>query len=187
MDPVGTNNMTLEDNRTAKEIFMYYGGSHFFMDREGDYERYKSFYVSQEQERDWYSELQANLLAKLDADPADTDSFSDFCRTVIQNKDADALRLIVLKSKAIHDHIDSFTKLLMAEQFLRVIDGFGMKTTNSDVLQAYDTAIEFLNEVLKQPITVAPRYRDNGYLQDVIRAQKIIERAEKALKKWTRK
>jgi len=166
---------------------MYYGGSHFFMDREGDYERYKSFCVSKEQERDWFSELQADLLAKLDADPADTESLSVYCRTVIQNKDTDALQLIVLKSKTIHDHIDSFTKLLMAEQFLRVIDEFGKKTTNSGVMQAYDTAIQFLSEVLEQPITVASKYQEDWYLQDVIREEKIVERAKKAFEKWTRK
>ena len=55
------------DNKTAKEIFQKYKGMLFFMIREenGDYEKYSSFHISKEQEREWLREMQSELREKL--------------------------------------------------------------------------------------------------------------------------
>jgi hypothetical protein len=43
--------------QTAKEIFTYFLGSHFQMSRENVLERYRSFQVTGEQEKEWRREL----------------------------------------------------------------------------------------------------------------------------------
>jgi len=42
----------------AKEIFIRYEGSHFYMSIDGEYENYKKYQVSKEQEKEWINEYQ---------------------------------------------------------------------------------------------------------------------------------
>ncbi len=65
------------DQNEAKNLFLYYNGSHFHMLREGngDYQKYKAFNVSKNQEKEWLKERILELL-KLEMNFSEWDTFS---------------------------------------------------------------------------------------------------------------
>ena len=65
------------DQNEAKNLFLYYNGSRFHMLREGngDYQKYKAFNVSKNQEREWLKERILELL-KLEMNFSEWDTFS---------------------------------------------------------------------------------------------------------------
>ena len=66
------------DQNEAKNLFLYYNGSRFHMLREGngDYQKYKAFNVSKNQEKEWLKERILELL-KLETDFSEWRTFSD--------------------------------------------------------------------------------------------------------------
>ena len=66
----------MEQNE-AKNLFLYYNGSRFHMLREGngDYQKYKAFNVSKNQEKEWLKERILELL-KLEMNFSEWDTFS---------------------------------------------------------------------------------------------------------------
>ena len=65
------------DQNEAKNLFLYYNGSRFHMLREGngDYQKYKAFNVSKNQEKEWLKEGILELL-KLEMNFSEWDTFS---------------------------------------------------------------------------------------------------------------
>ena len=65
------------DQNEAKNLFLYYNGSYFHMVREGNgnYEKYKAFNISKNQEKEWLEEKILKLL-KLETDFSGWDTFS---------------------------------------------------------------------------------------------------------------
>ena len=64
------------DQNEAKNLFLYYNGSYFHMVREGNgnYEKYKAFNISKNQEKEWLEEKILKLL-KLENDFRGWDTF----------------------------------------------------------------------------------------------------------------
>jgi hypothetical protein len=178
LGPVGQD-LTMMIEKTAKEIFMEYGGSHFFMEREGDYQRYKAFQVSKEQELVWVSELQVILLDRLDSDYNDDGAVIKYCQTLTQYGDTGGLLLLVNTLINIRHKADSFTKLLMAECLLKVVRETKLESNVSQ--QTYDAAIKLLREVIELPVQVSSKYEECGYLDDVIIPENILARAQSTL------
>lgn len=173
----------------AKEIFMKYGGSHFFMAREGEYELYKSFNISNEQESLWIKEYQKKLLCQLqDEDVASDIShlLVDLCQSIIEYKDIECLTelLAVIKSKK--DSVDSFTQIRMAESLLGIVESFTKRNLeNHHVIQkSKKFALNILKNILKKPITVGSSYINLGYLQDEIKEYNIKKRVNSEIRRW---
>ena len=76
------------DQNEAKNLFLYYNGSHFHMLREGngDYQKYKAFNVSKNQEKEWLKERILELL-KLEMNFSEWDTFSDMLALSNELKD----------------------------------------------------------------------------------------------------
>jgi hypothetical protein len=56
----------------AKQLYTYYCGNSFFMDREGDYEEYKQYNVPSDLESQWRAERIETLISQLTPDDRDT-------------------------------------------------------------------------------------------------------------------
>jgi hypothetical protein len=56
----------MENSQTAKEIFFQYSGSKFQMMRDGIYEDYIKYNISQQQEEDWLNQLLEGNIIQLD-------------------------------------------------------------------------------------------------------------------------
>lgn len=173
----------------AKEIFMKYGGSHFFMAREGKYELYKSFNISNEQESLWIKEYQKKLLCQLQDEDVASDIrhlLVDLCQSIIEYKDIECLTelLAVIKSKK--DSVDSFTQIRMAESLLGIVESFTKRNLeNHHVIQkSKKFALNILKNIFKKPITVGSSYINLGYLQDEIKEYNIKKRVNSEIRRW---
>jgi hypothetical protein len=170
--------MSLSETRSPKELFMLYGGSLFHMHREGDYDEYKSYGVSADQESHWMNEYREAQLSAFDVDPTDSDSVSHYCDTLNLPKDSDAFRAVIRKIAEAQNDMDSFSRLRCAEELKRTV-----KTRKGDsvYLEATELTMALLSSVVSEPITVAKRYRDKGYLHDTLKHENIMSRAMAAL------
>jgi hypothetical protein len=173
----------------AKEIFMKYGGSHFHMEREGEYQYYKSFCITKEQEGLWIKEYLQEMLNSIENEDIVSPSFSRLSISISEYNDIFYFKKLVELVKCKRVNTDTFSQMRMAEEILDIIEDF---SKNHDILNkntklirdAKHLALDILNDITKKPITVASYYRDIGYLHDVIQEDKIISRVQRLIEKW---
>ena len=167
---------------------MKYGGSHFHMEREGEYQYYKSFGISKEQERLWIGEYLKEMLNNIEGEDIISPFFSEFTSTIRRSKDTLYFKKLLELIKKKRIDIDSFSQMRMAEEIFRIIESFREENNDSKnvkvINDAKDLALDILNGIIKNPITVATYYRDIGYLDDAIQEDKIIYRLQRLIEKW---
>lgn len=175
------------DMSEAKQLFLKYGGSLFHMDREGEYQRYKCFGVSRELEEAWIEELRSDLLRSI-ANEDDGVKIRLAIRTLVDSiwnrggYELDPQMLDIIKSKA--GIMDSFSQLLVAESIAKLVDSCKCKGESiAMVPYAVDTAVEILERIVENPISVAQEDRDNAVLKEVVQPHRIVERAHECLLK----
>ncbi|HYF95429.1 MAG TPA: hypothetical protein VD969_24725 [Symbiobacteriaceae bacterium] len=174
----------------AKQLFLKYGGSLFQMDREGDYQRYRSFGVTKELELQWLGELRSDLLARLALENdgvkirlsvgAFVDSIGDLgdCQHVSR-------LLEIVRSKV--GTIDSFSQLMVAEAIARLANSCKVSGEASDLAAyAVATATEMLERIIQQPVEVADEDQANALLREVVQPHRIVERAQHGLQRLSR-
>lgn len=169
----------------AKEIFLKYGGSHFYMEREGEYENYKKFLISESQEKLWLNEYQNELLLKIANEDFASDYFIEITDALKRSKDGTCFSKLLDWVKEKETRLDTFSKVLMCEGILDVIESFKRaETENSQMInEARILVLDILNNSLNKPVIIASYYRDTDYLNDVINEDKIISRIKKLIKK----
>lgn len=179
--------MPNENIETARVIFLKYGGSHFHMAREGEYEHYKNFNISKEQEKLWIKEYHIETIIEIsDESIASKFTFklSKLSNSIISFKDMDSFQSMfdIIQKKI--DSIDSFSKLRVAEEILNIVDAFKKQNINKDNVLTYARkfALDILNSIVQEPITVDSSYNNIGYLKDLISKDKIIDRVQKLIK-----
>jgi hypothetical protein len=176
-----------EDIPLAKKIFLKYGGSHFQMEREGEYQNYKSFGVSKEQENIWLDEYKKEILTIIEGEKIVSSSFFELVSAIIRSKDMLYFRILIDHIKKKQELTDSFSQVLMAEHLLRIVESFEKNnvTRKSDIIKdAKRVALDILNLIIKKPITVDLYYKNLDYLQDSITEEQIISRVKETLKDW---
>ena len=162
----------------AKEMFFKYGGSHFHMEREGEYKSYKSFDISKEQESLWIEELQKELLDKVKKDDVVGHNYNTLCSSIRQYKSLDMLKELVDFVKSRREASDTFSLLLMAEGELRIVEYFEKNNLGAHKNTAFArvTSLEILEYLLKRPVSVAAEYLNSSHLVDLSDNQYILNR-----------
>lgn len=169
----------------AKEIFVKYGGSHFHMEREGDYEYYKSLGISQEQERLWIKEYQQELLVKIRAENIISPIFSRLTSTIRSYNDFSGLQMVIELANEKWKFMDTFSQMRMAEEILRIVESFINNTEQTKIVyDAKQLALGILNSITVSPITVASYYKDIDYLKDQVKEDTIINRVQRLIRRW---
>ena len=165
---------------------MSYGGSYFHMHREGDYEEYKSHRISKEQEKEWIEEYRSQMLTAFEQDPQNANSVLDYCATIKlpdEIQQIESIAKIVEKNKKM---MDSFTKLLCAEQFVQFFEeNHRLRKKMKSVVRLVE---RLLTDVINNPTFIASGYRKMGYLSDVLHKDVILDRVQRCqqrLTKWT--
>jgi hypothetical protein len=183
----------------AKELFTKYDGSFFFMDREGEYDKYRQYGISKEQEILWTEEIQQHYLLNVKNEDVAGLSFLALAGSLERSQNYRNIRLFLEEISVKADKVDTFTQLLMAENVMRILSSiFGeedtrfvvgyrqlltheKKTQRKKILkEAEQVALDLLSKVSKNPITVAPYYHQlyQGKLwEEALTPQKILERA----------
>lgn len=170
----------------AKQLFLKYGGSHFLMAREGEYDLYRSFNIPKEQEYMWIQDYENKLLMEIEREAIIDGKFVDLCLAIREYRDVCYLEKLQQLIKQRRNSMDSFSLMRMAEGLLGIVDSFlksNMKNHKITLL-AKEFALEILNSILENPITIASYYKRPGYLIDPIDEEKLIARVKESINWW---
>ena len=147
----------------AKKIYFYYNGNFFFMDREGDYEKYQAFNVPKTIEKEWTEELKDNYKKSIENEK-NMQKFELSCNALIRissntiNGLADINSLLFVYNIFMErrDCLDTYTIVKMIGVFF---DDVGVKNfkkvsiiTTARILKE---TLEFLKSLLDKPITIS--------------------------------
>lgn len=160
--------MEINENIKAKDLFMKYNGSYFHMTREGDYDKYKQYNVTKDQELIWKSELVDKLCNELS-----TDNFNALSSltTLAGNYDAQEIlrKVIAYTSKNIQKG-DSFIKIIYCEQIFVIIEKTIKQNKNLQtklINESFDLIKKTLKDVLNNPVDIKPD-RDMQFILEPI-------------------
>ncbi|WP_372663231.1 hypothetical protein [Cohnella sp.] len=162
----------------AKQLFTFYRGSTFHMYREGDYEEYKSYNVSENTEAKWVQEM--------------IDIYTDelsiwgweavYCLGSIARdfKDIRILRNVVSFASRHIMSADSIVKLMYAEGILAILKSIKGEITKELLYETLKTTKLILDDIISKPLIIDPGHELESYnLKDKkslnLRAAKSIE------------
>ncbi len=154
---------------------MAYAGSSFHMQREGVYEKYKSYAISEKQESEWTAEFRDQQFAKFEANPRNANPLFMILTTLPISTNLDTIVRIVKLVEKKKKEMDSFTKLLCAEQFQELYRKHHY--LKKKVKEMFTLSEQLLDEVLADPENIASEYKNAGYLSDVLNTETINRRA----------
>lgn len=172
----------------AKELFLKYEGSHFYMSRDGEYENYKKYQVTKEQEKEWINEYQMELIQKLDKQDLPK-QIRTFCTTVRAFLEISNLQKMVSKLKSIEQALDSYSRFLISKEILETLDYVVKNSandfTNPDMQSVKLYAIDSLQDLTQKPITVASIYTNKyGTFGDTFSEDTILKKVIGLLEKY---
>jgi hypothetical protein len=150
----------------AKELFWQYSGSHYFMAREDEYEKYKSFGISTIQETEWARELVKEHIVKLIEAKAGEAIHRSIYQIflVLGMYQLDQELGIVLDF--IGEHINAigrFDKLRICEECIQLVEE---RVYNQRKMQLLETADRLIIEVQKESHAPIEGYPERGgYMQ----------------------
>ncbi len=174
--------------KRAREIYVMFHGSSFQMDRDGLYEEYKSFEISNDVEVKWAEEEFFAHLTVFSKDPVAT---SDFYALINWLSIQHSERLLVRFLDSIASRvpkIDSFSLLRCAEELYELTCGWmgnSGKSTTSSVGHLTNPVIKELLKALedKQTYWVAEVFLLDPTLQGVLEPKAIYDRRQKLVQK----
>jgi hypothetical protein len=171
----------------AKEIFFKYGGSHYFMYREGDLENYEKYSISEAQEREWLEEYQNELLMKIENEKIPDVSLINLSRTISESRSNKYFKLLLDQVKRKKDTLDTFSRLRMCEELLSIVEDF--KGTHDaekiiTIKEAKHLALSILKESIQRPVTVDPYYYTLHFQPDTLTTDSILSRIKADIKEW---
>ncbi len=149
------------------------------MMREGDYDEYMSHGVTKEQEAQWGEEFRQTLLDRLVKDPRDVHVVSSYLSCVAEQEQDLIDTLVGLLERQIKE-MDAFSCLLCAERIADFLRQDGISTARHQRLATLGT--DLLNRTILQPSNIDLRYKNIGYLKDMLSQDKIQSRVARALK-----
>lgn len=169
----------------AKELFFKYGGSHFHMEREGEYSKYRGYNISREQEYKWIKEYQGDLLERIKNEKIVSGNFYSLCASIEEYGSLNSLKELVIVTKDKSEVLDTFSLLLSTEAILRVVDSIKDDFRGKDILNfAKDVSLDILKSLLIRPVTVAVSYFSTVSLIDLHNEQAILDRIKEELDTW---
>jgi hypothetical protein len=171
----------------AKEIFIKYGGSNFHMEREGEYEFYKSFNITKKEEIQWIREYHKKVIIEIESEnkvSIFTSKLSELSNSIILFKDIESFKSMIDTVKEKSELIDSFSQLRIAEEIYSIVNAFSKSEVKKDNALPYAKKIvlDILNRIIKEPITVDEDYKNVQYLKDVLNENRIINRIQRLIK-----
>jgi hypothetical protein len=172
-----------KDISEAKKIFLSYNGSHFFMERGGDFKKYKKYRISPKKEYEWIEEYQREILFKVKNNEVPVNKLIDLCSTIRQYHTLDIAKDLLEAVEEKKQSSDTFSLLLIAESINNLAE-------NSKKKKQYDEEIiillnrysaDLLNWLYKQPITVDSMYFERTYLEGTLEEWQIKKRIKNDL------
>lgn len=149
----------MNDFSEAKLMFQKYNGEHFYMAKDGVYDKYKQFRVDKETESKWrkdlYVEYREKLLEEVDARKNYYlfDAVVDLNRKIMSDEN---LYFMMTFVNHIFAHVDSFYKILYLEAMNRACEDFS-NNIRRRILTEVVVLFEF---IINHPIKIIadPKY-----------------------------
>lgn len=165
---------------------MKYGGIHFYMAREGEFEQYRSFNIPKEQEFLWIQEYEKERLKEVETEDIVDVNFFRLCDAISAYDDIYYLEEMHKLIKRKTNSMDSFSLMLMAEGLLRIVESFSKKDMKDHqiTLLTKDFALKILASILEKPITIASYYKQPEYLFDPVDEEHLIVRVKNKISCW---
>ena len=143
-----------EQATRAKQIFTGHYGNYFQMHREGNYEEYKTYEITKEQEAAWYAELIEMNVNRLSI--RNWDAVIQLLLVAKNHPDSHILeRIIAFASRHVMSS-DSIVKLMYAEHIIEIIKLVKSKAEIELLHRAYKTAAQILDDIMSKPLIVDP-------------------------------
>lgn len=182
----------MRDNlQEAKEMFLKYNGSHFFMSREDDYEKYKSFNVTKEQELTWITEIQQDNISMIRSGSLlPNDIKNIFCSALSSIRTYKSIELFHNFVEAYKDSatkMDSFSKMIIAEEIFETVRSlrFSKDLQKNELIDDIRVfAVYIMKDILQNPIVVDAEYLKIDYLKSEVKESVMIKRIQRSLKEW---
>jgi hypothetical protein len=176
------------DYSEAKRMYLYYMGNGYFMAREGDYDKYKSFNVPLEMEEQWDIEIRENLKKRI-LEEKNFNNLCSLCSALVSKSSGtnviDGLEFVYKVFIERHDILDTFTNILLIECIFRESENFIKIDRKITFLILKDT-LDFLIKLEKKPIVTSKDYNNSdGSRPDYLNEENIIKRIKQDIKKYS--
>ncbi|MFW6312074.1 MAG: hypothetical protein ACOC1K_07560 [Nanoarchaeota archaeon] len=173
----------------AKKIFMTYGGNKYQMERDQKYEEYRSYNISKEKELTWIKEYQNRLLKDIQKINKNDELITlviNFIETIKTYKNVEILKIFIkrIKEKMNKQEVDSFTRMIIAEQLLELIKSIDNIEHNRILNVVKTFALNELKIINENSIIVSEEIRDLDYLKDEIKEKNILKRVRRKIEEW---
>ncbi|SFB28773.1 hypothetical protein SAMN05216312_105255 [Cohnella sp. OV330] len=172
----------MNEGRDAKELFMSFGGSTIRMYRAGEYEAYKAFGASPEEEARWLEELIEGLAGELSI--RGWDAAGRLEEIARERKDARALERTVKFAARHLMSADSIVKLMYAEKTVAMLSALRDVLPEAALHESVRTTKVLLDDIVAKPLIL-----DGGHdlashgLKDKRALNRRAEQAVEALKR----
>ena len=146
------------------------------MDREGDYEEYKSHNVLKEIEKEWIKAYRTETIHSFESSPDNADTLLRLFDTIEVPVDTNLLEQVSELVDNSRDRMDSFGKLLYAEQLQELIER--TPEIRGECQPVIQKAVSLLDEVIQAPLNIGTYYSSLDYVQDILDKDTITGRAK---------
>ena len=169
-----------KDLTEAKKMFLKYGGSHYEMERSGEYTKYLEFSVTDDQEAEWGKERRTSLVATLNDQPVAGTDFQELVGLIKACHDYEGLRLLIDSIRHMMSTLDTFTLVRFAEELCGLTSG-AQPTNRHDTELCEDLKrliVGLVDAASTSTFNVAPYYEQIPYLRGVLTEDRITRRIE---------
>jgi len=170
----------MNDYSEARSIFRFFGGSHFMMERDNQYQYYKTFQAPKDLEIQWRYEMIEEGFGALESEPPESGpdaqiTFSNICAMYREMRDGSQLMRLLAYVKNSFRKRTAFVSLYMMKCFHNLLKDFlnWKVITQEDVSKYKDEVIDILESLLYQLVEKKPGIktsdlRNLGEKEDVI-------------------
>jgi hypothetical protein len=168
----------------AKKLYNHYNGSRYFMQHEDDLDKYISFNVPKEIERQWHDEIEMDMLNAIKHE-RNLEKLQMFCSNFISITDINGL--VFLRNFLLNNskYFDTFTNIRLVESLFDRMRLFA-KMNKTISLKVMKETLCFLSELVKEPIVVSTDYyNENGTKPEYLSKEKLIKRMNSRIKEYS--
>lgn len=179
--------MEKKELEKAKEIFIKYNGNKYFMAINGDYEYYQSFDILRETEYKWIGEYLEEILNQIEKEEYKHENIDEIIINtfniyrnyeIVLNTIPNMLDIF---SEKLLSDIDTFSKLIIAEEILDLLDSLGDNTNVNRIKDLREFSKEILEDILANPVEIKDYHKKLDYLSKELSEDNIKKRAQSRL------
>lgn len=161
----------------AKELYLKYAGSHFQMEREGEYDEYLRFGVTREQESVWADERIAVLFEEVRDHPIAGTAFHDAASLIRSARALERLGELLGIVEHAGEGLDTFTRLRFAEEFVELARWLAHACEDTRLAEPLRrSALSLLDDAGRAPFTIDPWYKALPHLRGVLDEERVRQR-----------